>query len=126
MTEQSLEDRVTALEALLVPRIPELTAEEVAQFKAEFERCVNDPAGVHRQIKWLPPGPALTPEQVTRLLGECVTVVKPGETLVIRVPDTWTPNQVDEYQRYLDYLASERGFRVLVVLGEELGVAEAG
>jgi hypothetical protein len=37
---------------------------------------------------------ALTPDQVRQLLRECVTVVKPGETLIVRVPVTWSPEQV--------------------------------
>ena len=47
-------------------------------------------------------------------------VVRPGETLVIRVAD-WNPEQVEYYQEDLD----TRGlpFRVLVVIGDELAVA---
>ena len=50
-------------------------------------------------------------------------IVKPGETLVIRVKD-WRPEQVEFYQEYLD----QRGlpFGVLVVIGDELAVAETG
>ena len=48
-------------------------------------------------------------------------VVKPGQTLVIRVKD-WNPEQVEYYQEVLD----QRGlpFGVLVVIGDELAVAE--
>lgn len=51
-----------------------------------------------------------------------VTVVKPGETLVIRLKD-WNPDQVEYYQEDLD----RRGlpFRVLAVIGDELAVAAA-
>jgi len=48
-------------------------------------------------------------------------VVKPGETLVIRVTD-WTPGQADCYQQVLD--AQGLPFRVLVVIGEGLAVAK--
>ena len=61
----------------------------------------------------------LTPEIARALLRECVTVVQPGETLVIRAPGTWTPRHVEEYQDYAD-AATEAGqisFRVLVVIG---------
>jgi hypothetical protein len=62
---------------------------------------------------------------VRALLSECVTVVKPGETLVIRVTG-WTPEQADLYQEYLDATAAAigAGFRVLVVIGDELGIAD--
>lgn len=51
-----------------------------------------------------------------------MTVVKPGDTLVIRVKD-WNPQQLDQYQRAL----AERDlpFRVLVVIGDELALAQA-
>jgi hypothetical protein len=60
--------------------VPELTPEEAEQFKAEFERRMVDHANVHREIKWLPPGPPLNQSATAALLRECVTVVKPGET----------------------------------------------
>ena len=49
-------------------------------------------------------------------------IVKPGETLVIRVKD-WRPEQVEFYQEYLDH----RGlpFGALVVIGDELAVGRA-
>lgn len=54
-----------------------------------------------------------------------MTVVRPGETLVIRVPDTWNPQQADETWRRLSEVISDRelGFTVLLVPGEELAVA---
>ncbi len=47
-------------------------------------------------------------------LRQCVTVVKPGETLVIRGRD-WTPNQVREIQRVVDAKREDGtiGFKVL-------------
>ena len=47
-------------------------------------------------------------------------VVRPGETLVIRLQD-WNPEQVEYYQEHLD--RQELPFRVLVVIGDELAVA---
>jgi hypothetical protein len=67
--------------------------------------------------------PVLTPETARALLRECVTVVKPGEMLVVRAPDWWTPGQAGEYQQYAQAVAGD-AFRVLVVLGEELAIAE--
>jgi 2,4-dienoyl-CoA reductase-like NADH-dependent reductase (Old Yellow Enzyme family) len=68
----------------------------------------------------------LTPEAARALLRECVTVVRPGETLVVRAPDWWTPEQVAEYQRYANAATADGGspFKVLVVLGQELAVVQ--
>ena len=68
----------------------------------------------------------LRPDQVRQLLRECVTVVKPGETLIVRVPVTWTPEQVGNYQQNFNDWARylELPFGVIVVIGDELGVAE--
>jgi predicted SAM-dependent methyltransferase len=68
------------------------------------------------------PDRTLSPDEARALLRECVTVVRPGETLVIRVPPSWTAYQVQEYQEYAD--AAGLPFRVLVVMGDELAVAE--
>lgn len=65
---------------------------------------------------------SLASDQVESLLRQCVTVVKPGETLVIRAPGTWTPDQVEMYQEYVNSFGLP--FRVLVVLGDELAIAE--
>ena len=69
----------------------------------------------------------LTKDEVRQLLRECVTVVKPGETLVIRGDRNWTPNQLREVQDMLDRATKyyDLRFHALVVPGEELGVAEA-
>jgi len=111
---------VAALEALLVPQVPEWTEEQAAEFRQKWEERAKEPP------RLLPHAPLLTPELARALLRECVTVVKPGETLVIRVPDSWSPGQVHTYQEYAN-AATEAGavpFGVLVVLGEEPGVAE--
>lgn len=52
-----------------------------------------------------------------------VVVVRPGETLVIRVPATWTPQQLGEYNAALTCLADEVPFALLAVPGDELAVA---
>jgi hypothetical protein len=77
-----------------------------------------------RIIQW--PSP-LTPDEIRQLLSECVTAVKPGETLIVRVPLTWTPDQVSRYGRTISEVseALELPFRTLVVPAEELGIAEA-
>lgn len=106
-----------------IPAFALMTDEQAAAFGEEFGCRYAEEAS--RPLKVLPPAPLLTPELARQLLRECVTVVKPGETLVIRVPETWTLEQVDEYQRWLDYAADHRGFRALAVVGEELGAAQA-
>lgn len=129
MTEadtRTVEERLAALETALGMRAS-MTGEQVERFKATFDRCMGDGAFERRQVRLLPPGPVitLTPEHVAQLLSECVTAVKPGETLVVRVPDWWTPNQVDEYQRcWLHPLAADCGIKAMAVCGEELGVVQ--
>ena len=67
----------------------------------------------------------LDPDEIRELIREHVTVVKPGETLVVRVPWTVTPQQLYEYQRVMDGAeGGEIPFKVLVVAGEELGIVE--
>ncbi|HZR50103.1 MAG TPA: hypothetical protein VFB06_11345 [Streptosporangiaceae bacterium] len=123
--ERTVEERLAALETMLGLRVPAWTDEQAAEFKAEFDRRMGDGKFEHHEVRLLPPGPAieplLTPETARALLRECVTVVKPGETLVIRCPDWWGPQQVYEYQRYLNEMTE--GFRALAVVGEELAVA---
>ena len=67
----------------------------------------------------------LDPETVRHLLRECVTVVKPGETLVVRGGD-WNPEQCREIQQWMDaeHESGRIDFPVLAVIGDELGVAE--
>jgi hypothetical protein len=69
---------------------------------------------------------ALTPEVARALLRECVTIVRPGETLVVRVPPSWSPQQAEWYQEHADIATADGRipFRVLVVIGDGLAVAE--
>jgi hypothetical protein len=126
-----LEERVTALEELArqvtvrmdIPADVPMTEEQVAEFRRQFEEAMRQPYAHRRRVLAEPP--PLTPEQVRYLLRECVTVVQPGETLVIRGRD-WTPNQVREIQQWMD-ADRESGripFGVLVLPGDELGVVQ--
>ena len=65
-----------------------------------------------------------TPEQVRDFLRENVTVIAPGETLVIRTTDL-TPNAMREYQEALDawYENGRLPFRCIVLHGDGLAVA---
>jgi hypothetical protein len=124
---RSLEERVAALEEmaahpLQMATAPELTEEQAREFEREFQGAL----GRAQKLHILPPHQPLSQDDVRQLLRECVTVVKPGEVLVIRVPGL-TPEQLYEYneavKRWLGDLAP--GVRSLVTIGEELGVAEA-
>lgn len=126
MNEATLEARVAALEELIARPLmtaeaPEWTPEQLADFERRRLERRSWPL-----VNFPPPAPALTPETAKALLRECVTVVSPGETLVVRVPDTWTPQQAGEYQEHAD-IATASGrisFPVLVLIGEELAVAK--
>ena len=72
-------------------------------------------------------GDSLSPAGVRSLLRECVTVVKPGEVLVIRVPWDVSARELREYGESLAaWNASHEGtLEAVVVPAEELGIAEA-
>ena len=76
----------------------------------------------------LPP-PILSHDEIRALLAHTALVIGPGETLIIRVGERWTPNQVREYQEFLDTGWAEGDpylpFRAVIVLGEELAVARS-
>ena len=112
-----------AWHAAMAPDLPALTMtdEEAAEFAERFAVYMAENSLNHRVIPLLPP---LSPDQIRSLLRECVTVVKPGEVLVIRAPGDWTPNQLREYAEHLEYYAGEMGIRAMVVAGDGLGVAE--
>ncbi len=68
----------------------------------------------------------LSPADVRTLLRECVTVVKPGETLVIRLPVGTPRDQVAEYMAVLDVMRDAFGLTAVVLVADELGVVQAG
>lgn len=69
---------------------------------------------------------SLSEDEVRQLLRECVTVVKPRETLIVRAQPDWSPNQCREVQDMLTATIGywNLGFCALVVPGAELGVVE--
>ena len=114
-----------AWHAAMVPDFSAMTMtdEQAADFAGRFDAVMAEQKAhplvtVFRE-------PPLSPDQIRSLLRECVTVVKPGEVLVIRAPGDWTPNQLREYAEHLEYYAGEMGIRAMVVAGDGLGVAEA-
>ena len=113
---RDIEERVAALEARMAPGpllkpfgLPPLTEEQEAHLKRDFNETMR----------------VLTRDEIRQLLRECVTVVKPGETLVIRGRD-WTPNQCREIQEVMNTLHEDGlvPFRALAIFGDELAVAE--
>ena len=127
----SLEERVAALEEMIAHPLQIVSAPpgnfsdaQVAELREALGAAMSGPY----EHRILPPVPSLTPDQVRQLLRECVTVVKPGETLIVRVPLTGVPEQVDRYARDLGEVseAMDLPFKTVVVAAEELGVAEPG
>jgi hypothetical protein len=99
-----------------------MTDEQAAEFRERFAEAMKDPT-----LRVLPRPDPLTQDEVRQLLRECVTVVKPGEVLVIRM-GTDIPREVAHaYQTTLtEWLATHApGVKVAIVCGDELGVAEA-
>lgn len=121
----TLEERVAALEAMASAPFapPDMTEEQVREFEREWPEALRRAQKLHV----LPARQPLTQDEVRQLLAECVTVVKPGETLILRCGRDWTPMQVREIQDSVDAVTEWRdlGFRVLVVPADELGVAAA-
>ena len=94
---------------------------DAAEFRERFGEAMKDG---RYQTTVLPPR-FLTEDQVRQLLAECVTVVKPGETLVLRMGREWTPPQLREVADMVDAVIKYRElpFRALVVPADALGVA---
>ena len=115
-----------AWHAAMAPVTPATwTDEEIAEFGERFEAAMAEQKAhplvtVFRE-------PPLSPDQIRSLLRECVTVVKPGEVLVIRVSENMTPRQCSEYQQAVDgWIAyGDLGIKVMVLPGEGLGITES-
>ena len=127
---RSLAERVAALEELIAHPMMAIgapAAEFTEEQEAELREALASLDGKPFELHVIPPRPLLTPELAGELLRECVTVVKPGEALVLRT-ENWTPNQVREYQDVLDRWHDGGGlpFKVVVVIADELGVVEDG
>ena len=124
----SLEERVTALEECIrfplrayVPSWTPLTEAGEAQVRESAAEAAKLPQRISVPMEPRP----LSLGDIHCILRECVTVVKPGETLVVRGTN-WTPAQTREIQQAMDEM-HELGivpFKALAVFGDELGVAE--
>ena len=110
---------------MLIPANVAMTEEQADEFRQRFTEAMNKPGAWQQRV--LPPWKP-SPEQVRDWLRENVTVVKPGETLVIQAPDL-TPNQMREFSDWLNWRSDDGTpilpFRTVVVPGTGLGVAEA-
>lgn len=67
----------------------------------------------------------LSPAEARSLIRECATVVKPGETLIIRLPVETPPSRIAEYRAVLDEMRTTFGLTAIVVAAAELGVVQA-
>lgn len=74
----------------------------------------------------LPQRKPLGPDEVRQLLRECVTVVDPGQVLIVRIDpdDGFTPRQVREIAEVLHVSAEGAGIRAMLVIGHEIGTAK--
>ena len=130
---EGLERRVAELEAaverlshpLTIAEAPVLSDEEAARFREEFEAAAKQ--FPQHEMRILPSSlTVLDPEMVRQLLRESVTVVKPGEVLFFTCPEGFTPNQVREIQRFIDYWLETNApdVKVLVLPHGKMAAAE--
>ena len=127
MIHTPLEEAAAAVaEGMAIPVDLPMTAEQVAEFRERFEKAMRQGPFQHK----VRTPDRLTADEMRSLLRECVTVVAPGETLVLRLSESSTPSQAREWQEALNAGWDEGDpvfpFRVLVVIGEGLGVAQTG
>ena len=125
----SLEERVAALEEAIrfplrayIPSWTPLTEAEEAEVSESIAEAARMPPRV------IQPPPPLSRDEIRQILRECVTVIKPGEHLILRVPWTTTPGQLRELQADVNEAARwlELPFKTLILPGDELAVAEPG
>lgn len=96
-----------------------MTSEQAEQFRERFGAVMReiqeDPAAHPLRILPRP----LTDDEVRQVLRSAVTVVKPGELLVLRIGAEWdmTPNQLREYNDALRSWAQSMapGVEIMVV-----------
>lgn len=127
----TLEERVTALEQAIQPAggiqpaHEDLDPGQARDLETQLRDTLGNDTAARYGIRVLPPGRLLTPELARELAREYVTIVQPGETLIIRIPDTWTMQQMDEAQRYVNRFTAHRGTgaAILFIPGDEFAIA---
>ena len=104
-------------EHLDIPAGAIMTDEQAAEFRERFAAAMEGGWAPHLM---------LTKDEVRQLLRECVTVVKPGEALVVRMAGL-TPAQHREWQRAVTdwHEEGDLPFPVFIFNGDELGTAPA-
>jgi len=120
----ALEHRVAALE--MAADIAQIPSSWQSLTEAEKEGFIAAIAEARQRVRIRVLNAPLAEDEVRQLLRECVTVVKPGEHLILRVPWSVAPAQVRELQEVVNAMAEylELPFRMLVLPGDELGVAQ--
>lgn len=115
-----------------VKLVPELDDSAVAEFRQRAEAMLLEAlAGLRLpSAEAMKLAPVIDEEALLNAVVKVISgvaVVKPGDVLAIRVSD-WTPDQVQEYQDYLDHRAAagEIPFKAVVVPGDELAAVDAG
>lgn len=106
-----------------IPADVPMTDEQAEEFKAEFERRWAERK--HEPLKLLPPRPLLTPEIARELLRECVTVVKPGEVLAVRLPLDMDSGDIARARGYALEVERQSGIKVAFIPGEEFAAVSA-
>lgn len=107
-----------------IPADVPMTPEQAQEFKAEFERSWAERK--YEPLKILAPRPLLTPEIARELLRECVTVVKPGEVLAVRLPLDMNGDDMDRAREYALRVERQSGIKVAFIPGEEFAAVDAG
>lgn len=96
-----------------------MSDEDAAEFRRRLAVAMKGPPTI------LPQRKPLSEDEVRQLLRECVTVIKPGETLVLRLGPDYTPRDVREISEAVRAWAGQDGWpRVMVLPGDELGVVK--
>lgn len=124
---RTLAERVAIIEELIAH--PQMTLEarwtdeQAEKFREEFDQALKTAAPNGRPRAWdyqmASFAPALTPDAIRDLIRECVTIVKPGEVLAVRLPLDMTPGDMDRARAYALEVEEQCGVKVAFLPGEE-------
>ena len=77
----------------------------------------------------MPTGQVVAPGELRALARRYITIMEPGEVLIVRVPASWPPRTVRELNEALTAVCSDPNrdlcIKVLVVPGDGMAVATA-